>query len=297
MTVLSGLAMNVMSAESYIIADEASGYIFAEKNENTPRQVASLVKIATVIVSLEWIEEAGGDIGQIVPVIGEAVSGGANPLNLKPGDSLPLESGLYAAMMASDNTSAYAIAAALGQQMKPGTTGGEAVAVFVERMNRLAARLGMEATRFVNPHGLDGEAFLGVSTAVDMARLAIHAHRNPAFGRFCSEKEHTVAFSRSGSGREVTLINTNELVGSRGIDGMKTGTTMRAGQCLIASATREIEMKGVKSDRRLIAVVLNSKDRFRETVLLLNQAWTDFEMWLANGGVIDTNDRLLKEVN
>ena len=289
--------MNVMAAESYLIVDEATGYVLAAKNENTPRQVASLTKIATVIVVLEWIEETGGDIRQSVPVISEAVAGGANPLNLKAGDSLPLESGLYAAMMASDNTSSYAIAAAMGQQMKPGSTDPEAVAVFVEKMNLLATRLGMAATRFVNPHGIDGEGDPGVSTAADMARLAIHADRKPAFGRFCKEKELTVTFSREENEREVTLINTNELIGSRDIDGMKTRTTMRAGQCLIVSATREVETKGVKINRQLIAVVLKSEDRFRETVLLLNKAWRDLEAWLVNGGTINTNDRLLKEVN
>ncbi|HQW28495.1 MAG: D-alanyl-D-alanine carboxypeptidase [Verrucomicrobiales bacterium] len=296
MTVFSGITMNLMAAESYLLVDEESGYILSEKNEETPRQVASLTKIATVIIVLEWLQETGGAIGQPVTVIGEAVSGGANPLNLKVGDRLPLESGLYAAMMASDNTSAYAIAAAIGQQMKPGTTGPDAVAVFVERMNLLATRLGLAATRFVNPHGLDGEGAPGTSTAADMARLAIHADRCPDFGRFCREKEHKVTFSREGRVREVTLINTNELVGSRGIDGMKTGTTIRAGQCLIVSAIGEVEVKGVKTKRRLIAVVLKSEDRFREAVLLLNQGWADLEARLVNGGTIDTNDRLLKEV-
>ena len=289
--------MNLMAAESYLIVDQETGRILTAKNENTPRQVASLTKIATVIVVLEWIEERGGDIGQPVTVIREAVSGGANPLNLKVGDSLPLESGLYAAMMASDNTSAYAVAAAMGQQMKPGSTGPEAVAVFVEKMNLLATRLGMAATRFVNPHGLDAEGVPAVSTAADMARLAMHADRCLDFGRFCREKEHKVTFSREGSVREVTLINTNELVGSRGIDGMKTGTTMRAGQCLIVSMTKAIDVKGVTTSSRLIAVVLKSEDRFRETVLLLDRAWADLEARLVNGGTIDINDRLLKDAN
>lgn len=296
-TAWSGITMNLTAAESYLIADQETGFILAAGNENVPRQVASLTKVATVMVALEWLEESDGDSGQLVPVTTEAVSGGANPLNLKAGDKLPLDAGLYAAMMASDNTSAYAIAAAIGQQMQPGKSGDGAVAVFVERMNALATRLGMDRTRFVNPHGLDEEEGRGVSTAADMARLAIHASRCPAFAGFCGGKERTVTFSRAGKGIEVTLINTNELVGSRGIDGMKTGTTRRAGPCLMVSATREIEVKEVRRNRRLILVLLNSEDRFREAVLLLNQAWLDCEKWLSNGGVIGTNDHLRNEAN
>lgn len=290
-------SVELSAAESHLVVDHESGHILVAKGEDTPRQVASLTKIATVMVVLEWIAENGGNVTDQIPVTKDAISGGANPLAVKEGDQLPLETALFAAMMASDNTSASAMAEAFGKKMNPAVSGQEAVAEFVERMNLLAKDLGMERTRFINPHGLDGEEAQGVSTASDMARLAIHAYDHPEFGRFCREKEKTVTVFRNGAAMEVRLINTNELLGSRGIDGTKTGTTRRSGECLIASATGESGVGGSIGNRRLISVVLKSGDRFRDAVLLLNQGWAACASWLAEGRVSETNHHLRKRVN
>jgi len=58
--------------------------------------------------------EVSGDIK--IAVSEEAVSGGVNPLALRAGDRFSLNSALLAAMMASDNTSAYAVAEFIGGQ-------------------------------------------------------------------------------------------------------------------------------------------------------------------------------------
>jgi D-alanyl-D-alanine carboxypeptidase (penicillin-binding protein 5/6) len=276
----------MQAAESVIVADHESGHILIERDADTPRQVASLTKIATTVVALEWIAESRGDLNQIVTITPEAVSGGVNPLKLRAGDQLTLATAIRAAMMASDNTCAYALAVALGSQMQPGSNPAASASVFVEKMNALAARLGMERTHFVNPHGLDGGKTDAFSTAADIARLAIHACDHPDFLTYCREKEYQTTIRRDGADMPLTITNTNELAGSRGIDGMKTGTTTLSGPCLVATATRE--------GRRLIVVVLKAEDRFRETVLLLDKAWPALEKWHAEGAVIDANDHLRK---
>ncbi len=296
MGMMSGYPFAVTGAESHLIVDFESGHILSAKNEDTPRQVASLTKIASVMVVLEWLAVDGGNFSDQIPVSKEAISDGANPLAVRLGDLLPLETAIFAAMMASDNTSASAMAEAFGKKMDSSVSGTAAILVFVERMNLLARDLGMKDTRFVNPHGLDGEAVQGVSTATDMAKLAIHAYDHPEFPRFCREKEKTVTVFREGEPLEVRLVNTNEIVGSRGIDGTKTGTTWRSGGCLITSATREVRVDGSIAPRRLISVVLKSEDRFRDAVLLLNDGWLDCEAWLAEGGVLGVNDHLRKRV-
>ena len=245
-------------AESYLVVDEGSGRILAAKNENSPRQVASLTKVATVMVVLEWLDANGGDLEQLMPVSERSAGLGASAMTLKAGDSLPVRSGIFAAMMASDNVSAYTMAEFVGSMMAGGMEGEEAVEVFVKAMNSLAVRLGMSETRFVNPHGLDGETLHGVSTAADLARLSIHAYCHPRFPEFCRERERTVQFLRDGTQFEVRLINTNELVGSRGIDGIKTGTTWRAGECLVAISSKRISVAGMDEERRLFSVVLKS---------------------------------------
>lgn len=54
----------------------------------------------------------------------------------------------------------------------------------------------------------------------------------------------------------------------KGADGVKTGTTVAAGRCLVSSASRD--------GRRLIAVVLHSDDRYRDSIKLLDYGFANF---------------------
>jgi len=167
--------------------------------------------------------------------------------------------------------------------VKGGASDGEAVEVFVEAMNREVETLGLEDTRFVNPHGLDEGDDFGESKAADMALLAINAVEQPMFLSLCEMKILEIPVKRVDEVIMKTVRNTNELVGSRGIDGMKTGTTRRAGPCLIATA-----VAGGDDTGRLISVVLNADDRFREAVL-----WWEERSQLKKQGAPVTNRRLL----
>lgn len=282
------------AAESHLVVEVSNGRVLSSGNENQPRQVASLTKIAATLVALEWCEERSIDATRwSFSVPAAAIRGGANPMGLKAGDRLSLETGLRAAMMASDNTSTHAFAEAIGREMVAGTEAGKGVEVFVEQMNGLAMRLGMNDTRFVNPHGLDDGPEKGVSTAADLARLSLAAIGRPGFLDDVSALEKTVSFLRGEQTLTVKLTNTNEIVGSRGIDGLKTGTTRLSGPCLIATATREVRGGGASSNRRLLVVLLDAEDRFGEAVLLLDRGWSA----LAAGGESDSKQRLRKEVD
>jgi len=267
-----------ISAQAYLVVESATGKIFLEKNSLEPRQIASLTKVATVLVALNWLDAAGRSALDKRTIVQEnRLAGGANPLRLRAGDEITVETTLYAAVMASDNASAEVLAEYIGRQMSPGKKAWRAVDFFVGKMNQLAASLGMEKTRFVNPHGLEKPNELGVSCARDVAILAMAALRHPGFLRLCSSRERRVSYYRGGKKIVVTLENTNELVGTRGIDGMKTGTTRRAGACLLSTATRKFSGDPPGKERRLVAVVLGSQDRFRDSVLLLDSAWKDYE--------------------
>jgi len=275
------------AATGHLLVDCESGHILLSKNPEEARPIASLTKIAAVLVALEWAEATGTPLSTPVPIPAKALSGGANPLGLRAGDSVPLEAAFFAAMMASDNTSTYAFAEWIGARMGSSEKTAAGVERFVESMNGLADRLGMEKTRFVTPHGLEGtDGRSGVSTAVDVARLALAALDHSGLLRYASEVSREVVLLRAGKPLSATLVNTNELTGSRGIDGLKTGTTRQAGPCLVVTATRDLPSGGTTRSRRLVVVLLNSEDRFREAVLLLNEGWTACESWLAAGGEI-----------
>ena len=186
---------------------------FFSKNPNSKRQVASLTKIATGVVALKWLDENEVSWDVEIAVSSEAVSGSVNPLEMRTGARLSLQAALFATMMGSDNTSDYAVAELIGGRMQDGTSGHEAVQVFVQAMNWEVTALGLKNTRFVNPHGLDEGDDLGMSTAADMALLAIGALEHPKFLSLCSLEDVEIDLKRGEDSELKNVRNTNDLVG------------------------------------------------------------------------------------
>ena len=99
-------------------------------------------------------------------------------------------------------------------------------------------------------------------------------------------------FERGGRKLHYLLRNTNELLGRNGIDGVKTGRTARAGECLILSANRQAEI--VKEGpmtrvypRHLIVVLLGSNSRFGEGEQLVAMGWQLYDQWVTTGRLVD----------
>jgi D-alanyl-D-alanine carboxypeptidase len=291
------------AAQAYIIVDSKSGYIFQEHNSRQKRQVASLTKIATAMVALDWAEKQSGDLNQVATIPPEALAaGGENNVGFQAGDTATLRDLLYAALVQSDNIAAYALAAHIGEKLQavvPAAANGSPVATFVGQMNALAANLKMDRTRFVNPHGIDDNVKpLPYSTALDMARLTRYAMDKASFRFYVSQKQRQIAFNRGGRAMGYMLRNTNELLGVNGIEGVKTGRTARAGDCLILSAQRQAEI--IKESetsttvfpRHLIIVLLGSPNRFSEGEQLLNTGWQLHDQWVAAGRPVNPKKTL-----
>jgi len=86
-------------------------------------------------------------------------------------------------------------------------------------------------------------------------------------------------------------------LGTNGIDGVKTGRTTRAGDCLILSANRppEVVTQGqmiTVYQRRLIVVLLGSTNRFGEGAGLVQRGWQLYDQWAAGGRVADSKKTL-----
>lgn len=278
------------SAAAYTIVDAATGHVFDSANADAKLQVASLTKIATAMVVLDWAERTGADLGQRVTIPPGALAlGGPNAVGWQPGDSAMMRELLYATLLQSDNIAAHALAEHVGR-MLPGKADAPPMTRFVAQMNALARTLGMRNTSFLNPHGLDSlEKKLPFSTAADMARLSRHAMASPGFRFFVSQKERRVSLQRASGEKSAYLLrNTNELVGVNAIDGIKTGTSQRAGECLAISAARPPESRQVGeavqiTPRRLIVVVLGAANRFDVAAGLLARGWQMHEQWTAAG--------------
>jgi D-alanyl-D-alanine carboxypeptidase (penicillin-binding protein 5/6) len=288
----------VLAAESYIVVDNQTGMILASKKPNEKLQVASLTKIAAAMVALDWAQLNRADLSQMAVISSRAVrAGGLNPVGLQEGDSLSLRDLLYTALMASDNVAATALAEFVGARL-PNAHGLAPVSNFVSHMNALAHTLGMKRTLFLNPSGSDNvEGTLPYSTASDMARLTRYAYSEADFPFFVSQKSRIVHVFRGGVDMPVELRNTNELLDQEGIDGVKTGRTGRAGDCLILSSERrpEVQRQGESvyvTPRRLILVLLGSQDRFGEGIALARQGWGLYEQWTAAGRQIKKNEAL-----
>ena len=138
---------------------------------------------------------------------------------------------------------------------------------FVELMNLKAKLLGCTNSNFVNTNGLPHNKHY--TSALDLAVITRYALKNPIFAQIVATQP------RQFNGRialEKIYKNTNKLLTIySGANGVKTGTTDKAGQCLIASATRE--------SRTLIAVVLKSHDRYGDASKLLIMALTITIIW------------------
>lgn len=292
------------AARAFAIVDSQTGFVLDQQEPKQKRQVGSLTKVATAMVVLDWAAKRSGDLNQMATIPPEAFVGtGENRIGFQPGDTITLRDLLYAALVQSDNIAAYALANNVGvalQSIVPaGASGsGTPVAVFVGQMNALAKTLRMERTHFVNPHGIDDNAqSLPYSTATDMARLTRYAVNKAGFRFYVSQKERQISFNRGGKKHGCMLRNTNELLGKDGVDGVKTGRTARAGDCLILSANRESQIikEGPRTavmPRHLVIVILGSTDRFGEGAQLLARGWQLYDQWAAGGRMVDPKKTL-----
>ncbi|MGQ9458093.1 MAG: D-alanyl-D-alanine carboxypeptidase family protein [Anaerolineae bacterium] len=232
-------------AEAALLGDETTGQVLWEKNAHEPRAVASTTKIMTALIILERAH-----LDEEVVVSTAAAYTGGNKVGLAPGERLSVRDLLYGLLLNSGNDAATALA-----EHVAGTT-----AAFADLMNAKAQALGMAHTHFVNPHGLDAEGHY--SSAYDLWLLAREAMKNSTF------REIVATLSWTSGARMYGNLNLL-LTTYPGADGIKTGTSDWAGECLVASAMRR--------GHRLIAVVLHSPDRYRDATTLLDWGFAAYD--------------------
>ena len=292
------------AAPSYLVVDSQTGYVLVEQGGRDKRQIGSLTKIATACVVLDWTEKKGGDLNQIATIPPQAFVGiEKNEIGFQPGDTITLRDLLYAALVQSDNISANTLAYQVGETLQsliPAAPSSKItpIGAFVAQMNALARQLKMDRTRFSNATGFDQkERPMPYSCAIDLARLTRYAMNKASFRFYVSQREREISFNRAGKPMHFLLRTTNDLLGKDGIDGVKTGQTARAGECVVLSANREAEVvkegeSALIFPRHLIVVVLGSSDRFGDGERFVRQGWQAYDQWAAAGRLVDPKRRL-----
>lgn len=288
------------AGESYIAVEAYSGKIVLELDADRRRSVASLTKIATAMVVLDWAKLSGTSMAEmaIVPQ-GALLLGGENPMGLIPGDRISLREAMYSMLLGSDNVATLTLAEYAGRSIQSRSGGASPEVAFVTEMNNLAGGLGMERTRFVNPHGMDTVQMQGTSTARDMARLAIYAMRDPGFQFYVKQTERTISSFRVSQKRSFRVRNTHPMIGRGDVNGIKSGSTALAGLCSATSSekksvVRKLPTGGTQlTGRRLIIITLRSPDRWGITQTLINQGWAAYDNWQLQGRPVNEARELL----
>ncbi len=241
-----------LSCEAAILIEWQTGTILCAKNAFRRMYPASITKMMTALLALE-----NSRLDDAVTVSREAAGQPGSSMYLRSGEVFSLEDLLFGLMLNSGNDAAWAIAEHVG-----GTIDG-----FLNMMNARAAAIGAINTCFRNPHGLTDPNHY--TTAFDLALIARTCLRHPYFKRLVATKEKDVIDAKEET--RIQLANTNRLLWSYlGADGVKTGTTESAGQCLVASATRD--------GMRLLAVVLDSGDRWSDAARLLDYGFSNYRV-------------------
>jgi len=241
--------------KAWMIGDLSSGRVIAAQRADERFEPASLTKLMTAYVVFAALRDRKLGIDQQVNVSTRAWKAPGSRMFIEPRRPVTVDELIRGVVVLSGNDACIALAEA--------AAGNEEV--FVQMMNREAARLGMKNTKFMNASGLpDAQHY---STAQDLYLLAAALIRDfpNEYAQYYSQKEYRY--------NNITQPNRNRLLWiDPSVDGVKTGNTEAAGYCLIASSRR--------SGRRLLSVLLGSTSeatRAQESLKLLNWGYQFFD--------------------
>jgi D-alanyl-D-alanine carboxypeptidase len=236
--------------DAALIVDGATGKVLYSRNETAERHPASLTKMMTLYLLFDALKAGKVTMQTQLPVSWHASIQKPTKLNLRPGQTISVDTAIRAIVIRSANDVAVVIAEALG-----GTESH-----FSEMMTAKARQMGMRETNYHNASGLPDP--LQISTASDLAILGRHlAYDYPQYFPY---------FGLSGFNYKGAWYPTHDnLIGRYdGADGIKTGYTGASGFNLVSSVTR--------GTTHLIAVVMGGRTAVRrdlEMVRLLDQTF------------------------
>ncbi len=241
----------VSSARAVYSVDLASNTVLSTKNPDDKLQVASLTKLMTAYVYLK----DNPNLQEVVTVPSFTLREGDAVAGISAGERLSKEDILTAMLINSGSDAAQALSVLDAGSQE----------AFVAKMNLATTKLGLTNTHFANPVGWDSAD--NYSSARDIANLTRILLGNEYFKATVTKSNAAIA---TEGGRTIALTTTNQLLGGNGYEGVKTGYTYGALECLVSLKKT--------NDHETLTVVLGSTDRFGETSTL--NTWTnDHFLW------------------
>ncbi len=234
-----------ISAKAFIVADLGTGTVYAAKDAETARPIASISKLFTALVARETIRD---DRTMTVTRDDQSQTEGV-PGSIRAGESFTVDELLYPLLMESNNSSAYTLARYEGTEQ------------FIERVNQKIGVLGMTATRLDDPSGLSPN---NVSSPKDLVTLLRHISDYHSL-LFEITGARTKAL-RAENGRTYGFSNFNHFAGDEGFVGGKTGFIAEAGQTYAGV----FEVPSTSGTSTIAIVVLGSEDRKKDSAALLS---------------------------
>jgi D-alanyl-D-alanine carboxypeptidase (penicillin-binding protein 5/6) len=206
--------------------------ILTAHGAQTAVPIASITKIITALVVLQAKPLAADDDGPSITltnadqeIYDQEVDAGAEVAPVVPGVALTERQMLEAMLVPS--AANYSVTLADWAYGSVGT--------YTQAANAWLASHGLNSTSVVDTSGLSSS---DVSIPADLVTLGKLALANPALAQVVAIQAITLPAAGA-------LTNTNELLGTNGVTGIKTGTTSAAGACLLFSAVIPVGTQNV----------------------------------------------------
>ena len=222
--------------QAIYLVDLDARQVLWQRDPETSRAPASLTKLITAMVAVD----DAGSLDKTVVITKEATQVVPSVMGLTAGEQLTVREILYGLFLDSGNDAAEALATGIVPRDR-----------FIRQMNQKAKSIGLTASHFVTPSGLDAAGH-GMS-AHDLAHTAAYLDAYyPQLAAIAATRDFTIA--ATATHKAFYPHNLNRLLWTYpGATGLKTGLTDNAGGCMLATATRD--------GRHLIAVVMNDTGR------------------------------------
>ncbi len=250
-----------VAASAAILIDAQTGTILYEKNADQRMYPASMTKVLTALVALDYFQPE--ELVKVGTEINE-VSWDSSKAGHQVGETLTMKNLIRGLIIPSGNDSANVVAAAVARRAEndESLSFSRCEVIFADLMNEKAKELGAVSSNFSNAHGYHAENHY--TTGRDMALLSKAFMENEILAEIANEK------SFSGNGADNMFTNTENMKTQDYIwrshnllitdgeynygyaTGIKTGFTGEAGDCVASAAE--------KDGQTLLAVVFNSED-------------------------------------